>query len=424
MDLGSAAPVGYRARVVDKQMTRALQSAPAVVIEGPRACGKTWTGRHFANSVIRFDDLPATQLALETNPASFLVGATPRLLDEWHLADGVWNAMRHACDDRALNNQFILAGSVRQTHSITDHSGAGRVARLRMRPMSLYESGDSTGQISLTALLSGGHCRSDPPDTDLQRTAELVCRGGFPRFTSLDPVSAGTRMTDYLYDMAMLDLNGDIASHDPQKMLALISSLARNEGTAASSATLIADTAKTGGPSDRDTVARYIARLIDAFVIEPLLAWATHLRSRATLRTTPKRYFVDPSLAAAALKASPATLRADLSTLGLLFESLAVRDLRVYAQAAGAELHYYHDSNGLEVDAIITQSNGDWAAVEVKLGGDTHIKAAIESLRRVRQKVDTKTVGDPSRLIVVTSTGRAFETFDGVAVVPITLMGP
>jgi len=231
-------------------------------------------------------------------------------------------------------------------------------------------------------------------------------------------------MTDYLYDMAMLDLNGDIASHDPQKMLALISSLARNEGTAASSATLIADTAKTGGPSDRDTVARYIARLIDAFVIEPLLAWATHLRSRATLRTTPKRYFVDPSLAAAALKASPATLRADLSTLGLLFESLAVRDLRVYAQAAGAELHYYHDSNGLEVDAIITQSNGDWAAVEVKLGGDTHIKAAIESLRRVRQKVDTKTVGDPSRLIVVTSTGRAFETFDGVAVVPITLMGP
>ncbi len=424
MDMGSTAPAGYRARVVDQQMISALLSAPAVVVEGPRACGKTWTARRFANSFIRFDELPATQLALETNPASFLVGATPRLLDEWHLLDGVWNAMRHACDDRALNSQFILAGSVRPTHSITDHSGAGRVARLRMRPMSLYESSDSSGLVSLVDLLSGDHCRADPPETDLQKTAELVCRGGFPRFTSMDPALAGDRMTDYLHDIAMLDLNGDQALHDPQKMLALLSSLARNEGTAASAATLIADTATAGGPSDRDTVARYLARLIDAFIIEPLPAWATHLRSRATLRTTPKRYFVDPSLAAAAMKASPASLRADLATLGLLFESLAIRDLRVYAQAAGAELRYYRDSKNLEADAIIVQSNGDWAAVEVKLGGDIHVAAAIEALRRVRQKVDTRTIGEPSRLIVVTATGRAFETFDGVAVVPLTLLGP
>ena len=201
----------------------------------------------------------------------------------------------------------------------------------------------------------------------------------------MDPAYAGDRMRGYLRDIAMLDVRGDEASHDPLKMLALISSLARNEGTAASARTLIADTAAgAGGPSDRDTVRRYLARLIEAFVLEPLPAWSTHLRSSATLRSTPKRYFCDPSRAAAALRASPAALRADLPALRLMFESLAVRDRRVYAQAATAEVRYYLDSKNLEADAIITRGPGDWAAVEIKLGSAEAIASAVATLRRIR----------------------------------------
>lgn len=425
MALGSAAPSGYLPRVVDQQMTEALRSSPAVVVEGPRACGKTWTGRTFANSMIRFDELEATRLSLEINPSSFLAGETPRLLDEWHLVDGLWNAMRHACDDRAANGQFILAESVKPTYAVTDHSGAGRVTRVQMRPMALFESGDSTGSISLRSLMAGGPCAADPPDVSLSDIASLVCRGGFPRFISLDPNDARDRMGDYLRDIAMLDITGkEHSEHDPVKMQALITSLARNETTAASQQTLIHDTSNTGGPSDRDTVRRYLDRLIEAFVIEPLPAWSTHLRSRATLRSKPKRYFADPSLAGAALRASPDGLLADLPTLGVLFESLAIRDLRTYAQAAKAEVRYYHDSKNLEVDAIVTRGHSDWAAVEVKLGSPNAIEAGIASLRQMRSKVDTQQAGEPSRLIVLTAVGRAFETNDDIAVVPITLLGP
>lgn len=419
------APEGYLARTVDRQMIDALRSSPAVVVEGPRACGKTWTGRRFANSMIRFDELEATRLSLEVNPASFLVGEEPRLLDEWHLADGVWNAMRHACDDRGANGQFILAGSIKPTHALTDHSGAGRVARLRMRPMSLFESSDSTGFLSLSSLLDGGPCAADPPETALDRVAALICRGGFPRFIAMDPIDARDRMGDYLRDLAMLDLaGGGQPQHDPAKMQALISSLARNETTSASHQTLVNDTAGAGGPSDRDTVRRYLERLIEAFVVEPLPAWSTHLRSRVTLRSKPKRYFADPSLAGAALGASPKGLLADRASLGVLFESLAIRDLRVYTQAMRAELRYYRDSRNLEVDAIIARGQGHWAAVEVKLGGPDAVQAGIGSLRKVRETVDVQQAGEPSRLIVLTAVGRAFETKDDIAVVPITLLGP
>lgn len=425
MSKTAIAPAGYRPRIVDQQMGDALRSSPAVAIEGPRACGKTWTGRKFANSMVRFDELEATRLSLEVSPASFLVGEVPRLLDEWHLADGLWNAMRHASDERGANGQFILAGSIRPTYAITDHSGAGRVARLRMRPMSLFESGDSTGGISLSSLLSGGPCAADPPEIALDRVAAWACRGGFPRFIAMDPIDVRDRMSDYLRDIAMLDITGtEQTEHDPIKMQALITSLARNETTSASHQTLVDDTAATGGPSDRDTVRRYIDRLTEAFVVEPLPAWSTHLRSRATLRSKPKRYFADPSLAGAALRASPEGLLADLPTLGVLFESLAIRDLRVYAQATRAEVRYYRDSKNLEVDAIITRGQGDWAAVEVKLGGPDAVKAGIASLRQVRDKVDTQQAGKPSRLIVLTAVGRAFETHDDIAVVPITLLGP
>ena len=370
MELKEPATSEYLPRVVDAQLERLLQTAPAVVVEGARACGKTWTGRRFSASEVRFDELETTRFQLEIEPASFLAGATPRLLDEWHLANGLWNAMRHACDDRALNGQFVLTGSVKPTYALTDHSGAGRVARLRMRPMSLHESGDSTGAISLQGLLDGEPCAADAVDlvktgtageAGVGRTAELVCRGGMPRLIRLDPLDSLDRQRDYLNDIAQIDLaNNQPATHDPAKMLALIASLARNEATSASARTLIADTANAGGPFDRDTVSRYIDRLIEAFVIEPLPAWSTHLRSKATLRIKPKRYFVDPSMAAAAIRATPQGLLEDPKTFGLLFESLVMRDLRVYAQACGAEVRYYQDSANHEVDAIVTRGHGNW----------------------------------------------------------------
>ena len=379
----------------------------------------------FANSMMRFDELDSTRRQLEVNPASFLVGDTPRLLDEWHVADGLWNAMRHACDDRGINGQFILTGSVKPAVAATDHSGAGRVARLRMRPMSLWESSDSSGAVSLASLLDGSPCAADPAESDLGRVARLICRGGFPRFTTMDHTDARERLRDYLRDVSQIDLStGQPAGHDPRKMLALITSLARNEATSASLRTLVEDTAGFGGPSDRDTVRRYLDRLTDAFVIEPLPAWSTHLRGTATLRSTPKRYFVDPSLATAALRASPEGLVADLEALGFLFESLAIRDLRVYAQTFDAEVMHYRDSKELEVDAIVTRGAGDWAAVEIKLGGAAAIEAAIASLRRLRAKVDTQRSGNPLRLIVVTAVGSAFETNDDIAVVPVTHLRP
>lgn len=379
----------------------------------------------FANSMARFDELDSTRRQLEVNPASFLIGDTPRLLDEWHLADGLWNAMRHACDDRAANGQFILTGSVKPTVAATDHSGAGRVARLRMRPMSLWESDNSSGAVSLAALLDGGPSAADPAAPDLQEVAQLLCRGGFPRMVTLGHSDARERLRDYLSDVSQIDLTtGEPAGHDPRKMLALITSLARNEATSASLRTLVEDTTGFGGPSDRDTVRRYIDRLADAFVIEPLPAWSAHLRSTATLRSKPKRYFVDPSLATAALRAAPDGLVADLNTLGLLFESLAIRDLRVYAQGIGAEVMYYRDSTGLEADAIVTRGAGDWAAIEIKLGGASAIETAIATLRRLRAKIDTDRVGEPSRLIVLTAVGRAFETNDDIAVLPLTHLGP
>ncbi len=434
-------PAGYLPRVIDAQMDHMLRTAPAVVVEGPRACGKTWTGRRFATSEVRFDELEATRLRLEIEPASFLAGATPRLLDEWHLAGGLWNAMRHACDDRALNGQFILTGSVKPAGNPADHSGAGRVARLRMRPMSLFESNDSTGVISLGGLLDGEPCAADPVDHDMAdvgggsrkgggrsgvgRVAELVCRGGLPGFITLDPLDARGRAHDYLRDIARIDLStNQSATHDPVKMLALMTSLARNEATSASTRTLIADTANAGGPADRDTVGRYIDRLVEAFIIEPLPAWSTHLRCKSTLRVKPKRFYVDPSMPAAAIRATPQGLLDDPATFGLLFESLVLRDLRVYAQSFGAEVRHYKDSANHEVDAIITRGHRDWAAAEVKLGGPVLIEEGIGALRKLRRNVDTARVGEPRRLMVITAGGRALETKDGIAIVPITHLRP
>ena len=416
----------YLDRVVDNEVAEALASSPAVLVEGPRGCGKTWTGRRFARSEVVLDGSEAMRLAAEVDPGSILEGPEPRLLDEWQLVRGIWNPMRHACDRRGGFGHFLLTGSQNPPDDITEHSGAGRVARVRMRPMSLWESGDSTGEVSFASLMVGGRCRAADAGRSIADIADLICRGGWPRMIEMAPGVAQARLRGYLDDIARTDISRVAGvRRNPQLATSLLASLARNEATTASHATLRADLTERGsGPPARSTLRSYLDELTRLFVIEPLAAWSAHLRSSARLRKTPKRYFADPALAVAALGASPASLTRDLQTMGLLFESMVLRDMRVYAQSLDARACYYGDDSNLEADAIIDGLDGQWAAVEVKLGGGPSITKAMESLRAVRSRVDTARRGEPARLIVVTAFGPGYQTTDGIAVVPITALRP
>ena len=416
----------YLPRVVDDEVVEALASSPAVLVQGPRGCGKTWTGRRFAASEVVLDGSDALRVAAEVDPASILDGPEPRLLDEWQLVRGFWNPMRHACDRRGGFGHFLLTGSQNPPDDITEHSGAGRVARVRMRPMSLWESGDSSGEVSLASLLEGGRCRASDAKRTLSDIAALICRGGWPRMIGMEPRIAQARLRDYLDDIARVDIaRVSGVRRNPLQVARLIESLARNEATAAANATLMADLAGGGSsPPARSTLRAYLDELARLYVIEPLPAWSTHLRSSARLRRNPKRYFADPALAVAALAGSPAAVAGDLEAMGLLFESLAVRDLRIYAQSLGARLYYYGDESGLEADAIIDGIDGQWAAVEIKLGGGTAITKAMDSLRAVRARVDPTRRGPPARLIVLTAFGHAYQTNDGIAVTPLTALKP
>ena len=416
----------YLDRVVDQEVAEALASSPAVLIEGPRGCGKTWTGQRFANSEVFLDDSEAQRLAAEVDPHSILQGPEPRLLDEWQLVRGIWNPMRRACDQRGGFGHFLLTGSQNPTDDITEHSGAGRVARVRMRPMALWESGDSSGEVSLGALMGGDRCRAEDQGLTIKEVAALTCRGGWPRIINLASALAQARLRDYLDDVARTDISR-VSGIDRNPMLVkrLLASLGRNEATAAACATLLADMTEPGGtPPARSTARAYLDELTRLFVLEPLPAWTTHLRSSARLRKAPKRYFADPALAVAAMAATPASVTQDHRTLGLLFESLAIRDLRVYAQSLGTQLFYYSDSNNLEADAIIEGLDGQWAAVEIKLGGAAAVRKAMESLRALRNRIDTTRRGEPARLIVLTAFGPGYQTDDNIAVVPLTALKP
>ncbi len=416
---------GYLDRVVDGQVTDALSSSPAVLIEGPRGCGKTRTGRRFARSEVVLDGSPAMRLAAEVDPASILEGTEPRLLDEWQLVRDIWNPMRHACDRRGGFGHFVLTGSQNPPDDITEHSGAGHIARVRMRSMSLWESGDSTGEVSLAELLDGERCRAADAGRTIDDIAGLICRGGWPRMIGMVPTTAQARLRDYLDDIARTDISRVAGvRRNPRLASGLLISLARNEATSATYATLQSDMSAGGnGPAD-STLRAYLDELIRLFVIEPLEAWSVHLRSSNRLRRTPKRYFADPALAVAALASSPTAVSRDFRAMGLLFESMAVRDLRVYAQSAGGHVYYYGDHSGLGADAVIEGLDGRWAAIEIKLGGAAAVREAMESLRTVRSRVDTSRRGEPARLIVVTAFGPGYQTDDGVAVVPLTALRP
>ena len=417
-------PSGYRPRVADAAIAEALARMPAVVIEGPRGCGKTWAARNASRSEVLFDgDVNARTLAVVA-PHLVLDGAEPRLLDEWQLAPEIWNQVRHACDETQRWGRFILTGSAVPPDDHTRHSGAGRITRVRLRPMSLVESGESTGEVSLAALLGGDRIAAQPSDAGVEDLVDAICRGGWPRHVEMPARTAQRSVNDYLGEICRTDISSvDGVHRDPAAVRRLLASLGRNVATTASFTTLAAD-AVGPRPLNRTTAMEYLRSLERLFIVEDVPQWPTHLRSRAAVRGAEKRHFVDPSLAAAAMGAGPTRLLRELRVLGFLFESLVVRDLRVYGQVNDATVYHYRDDAKLEVDVIVQTGDGRWMAAEVKLGGPDAVDEAARSLRRLRDKVDTDRVGVPAKLAVITAAGYAYDRPDGITVLPITTLGP
>ena len=417
-------PEGYLPRLVDQEIRAVLETSAAVLIDGPKSCGKTWTGMRHSRSAVMLDRDPDARLSASLNPGRLLEGPYPRLLDEWQTAPDLWNAVRGACDDGTGPGRYIMTGSAVPADDITRHSGAGRIRRVRMRPMSLLESGESSGQVSLGALMDGDACDASRPDLDFPGVVDAVCRGGWPRLLRFTPIQAQAEIRAYLDELCRTDISAvDSTRRDPVGVSRLLASLARNVATEASCSKLAAD---TGGerPVNRTTAKAYLRALERLFVVEDVPRWPTHLRSRKPLRGAPKRHLIDPSLAAARLRATPRRLKAELRVFGFLFESLVMRDLRIYGQVSDSAVWHYRDGDGLEIDSIVEGGDGRWIAVEVKLGGAQLIDSAAASLLRLSAKAAADGIRPPAKLLVVTATGFGYERPDGVAVAPLTALGP
>lgn len=414
----------YRDRIVEAELARRLGSMGAVVVEGPRASGKTETARRFAASEVLLDVDANARRLVALDPALVLDGETPRLIDEWQIEADIWNHIRRQVDERRRPGQFILTGSAVPSDDITRHSGAGRLARVRMRPMSLYETGHSTGEISFSALLEGAAGRSADA-LELDEILTRIAVGGWPAHLERAPRQALEANRAYLDEIRRVDIERvDGTRRDPRKVGRLLRSLARNVATCASVATLAADTGGADGSIKDHTALEYLASLERLMVVEDQPAWGPHLRSRSRLREAAKRHYVDPSLAVAALGTTPGRLTEDLKLTGFLFESLAVRDLRVYAQPLEGQVYHYRDNTGLECDAIVELADGRWAAFEVKLGGQSNVEEAAGSLLKLRDRIDTSKAGEPSCLAVIVAVGYGYVRDDGVGVIPIGSLGP
>lgn len=416
--------MAYLPRVVDDELRLRLEATGAVVIEGAKACGKTETARQVARSEVLLDVDANARAAATIAPGTVLAGAVPRLIDEWQIEPAIWNHIRRAIDDRAQPGQFILTGSAIPADDITRHTGAARMTRLRMRPMSLHETGHSTGTISLKALLASSLGACSDPGLTIQDVATRVAVGGWPSHQVLTHPQALQAMRGYLDEIRRVDIDRvDNVRRDPDRVGRLLTSLARNVATSVSISALARDTGGAEGALKDDTVQEYLAALDRLMIIEDQPAWAPHLRSRSILRTAPKRHFVDPALAVAALRATPVRLLHEIEWFGFLFESLVVRDLRIYAQANDAMVRHYRDNTGLEVDAIVETAAGVWAAFEVKLG-QKQIDEAAAHLLTFAERVDTTVCGRPATLAVIVAAGYGYVRPDGVAVIPIGALAP
>lgn len=414
----------YRSRVGDAELAERLASAGAVLIEGARACGKTAMARQVAASEVLMDVDENARRAMDVDPSLVLAGDTPRLIDEWQLEPVVWNHVRRAVDERNRPRQFVLTGSAALADEITRHTGAGRISRQRLRPMSLFETGHSTGEVSLADLLKGRFEGCAAPRLKLADVTVQLCRGGWPGDLDRADAACLRARIDYLEEIRRVDISRvDDVRRDPENVGRVLRSLARNVATLASARTIAADAGGGDGPLDADTVRGYLNALSRLMVYEEQPAWSPQLRSRSLLRRSAKRHFVDPSLAVAALGATPDRLLGDLETLGSLFESMAYRDLAVYSRSCDATVSHYRDNTNLEVDAVVENRQGDWCAFEVKLGvGQTD--AAAKSLLRLSERADLRAIGAPRVLGVIVSSGYGYRREDGVAVIPVTALGP
>lgn len=416
----------YKKRIADDILKRKLEGKGAVLIEGPKWCGKTTTAEQVAASVLYMDDpeKKAQNITMaELSPKRLLAGETPRLIDEWQLAPKLWDAIRFEVDHRGEMGQFVLTGSAvpADTKEIA-HTGTGRFTWLTMRPMSLYESGDSTGQVSLRELFQGADDVVGESDIDLDRLAFLTCRGGWPQAIDMRDEIALDQAVDYYDAVVNSDINrADGVQKNPERVKRLMRSYARNQGTQIANTVIAEDVSGSGVISMSDeTTAQYIDALRKIFVVEDMPAWNPNLRSKAAIRTLDTRYFVDPSIAAAALGIGPEDLLNDLNTFGFIFETLGVRDLRVFADALNGTVYHYRDKDGLECDAVVHLRNGAYGLIEIKLGGDRLIEEGAKSLLTLSGKLDTVKMKQPSFLMVLTGTGDyAYRRTDGVFVVPI-----
>ncbi len=412
----------YLPRIADKLLKNALESAGAVLIEGPKWCGKTRTAEEMAASRLYMQDPDKSEsylLAADTKPSLLLQGSTPRLLDEWQTAPVLWDAVRFAVDRRGENGQFILTGSAVPVDNAVKHSGTGRISRILMRPMSLFESGESGGGVSLQSLFDGVSKIESFSTISIEKLAFCLARGGWPASVGREEKAILRRVYDYVDAVINNDISRvDDVEKNPARVLALMRSLARNTSTMAAITTIRDDIGADEKSLTEKTVSSYMNALRRLYVIEDLPAWGPALRSKTVIRTSPKRHFVDPSIAAAVLRAAPDVLLKDFKTFGLLFESLCVRDLRIYAQILDGEVFHYYDKSGLEADAVICLKDGRWAAVEIKMGAK-EIEKAAKNLLALKERIDADKMHEPSFLLIVTAGEPAYRRDDGVFVVPI-----
>ena len=418
----------YYQRVSDKVLMEHLEAKGAVLIEGAKWCGKTTSAKHIANSVIEMDRPDMTeqyQQMARIKPSNLLEGETPHLIDEWQIAPNIWNAVRYEVDRRGEFGQFILTGSsVPAKLEESTHTGTGRIVRMRMRTMSLYESGDSNGKASLKDLFDGYEI-SASDNHGIDEIAFLICRGGWPAALERSEKVALKQAFDY-YDAVV---NDDISrvdglKRDPERTKRIMKSYARNVATQVSLETIRADVISNDIETfDKESLYGYLNALKSIFVIEDSPAWNPNLRSKTAIRTSDTRYYVDPSIAVAALGLGPGDLINDLELMGLIFENLCVRDLRIYADALDGRVYHYRDKTGLECDAVIHLRNGSYGLIEVKLGGDALINEGAANLLRLSEKIDTDKMKKPAFLMVLCGVAPfAYRREDGVFVVPISCL--
>jgi len=435
---------GYKNRVADRLLAEKLEAFGAVLIEGPKYCGKTTLASQQAGSILSMADTDTLgqNLALaRTNISRLLAGETPRLIDEWQIAPQFWDAVRNEVDKRNEDGQFMLTGSAVPPKPKKDengniieeenihHTGTGRISRLRLRTMSLWESEDSTGDVSLEELFINPDTVDGVSDIDLDRLAYLTCRGGWPKAVLKKSEKAALAQAfDYYDSVVSNDIKRvDDIDRDEELTKRIMRSYARNQGTQATVGTILADIKSNGDERMSDsTVYSYIKALKEIFVIEDSIAWNPNLRSKTAIRTSDTRYFIDPSIATAALGMGPKDLINDMATFGFIFEALSIRDLRVYADALDGKVYHYRDKNNLECDAVIHLRNGSYGLVEVKIGGAELIKEGAESLKTLSSKIDSTRMKTPSFMMVLTGIGKfAYKRpEDGVLVVPIGCLKP